>query len=147
MYIPEFVSITQLLENLRKEHLQCALVVDEYGDIQGFVTLTDVMTAIVGDLPSSALSADQDCMRREDGSWLIDGGVSIDRVRSLLAINQDFPGEKSNTFHTLGGLVIHILGRIPKETDHFEALGHRFEVVDMDRNRIDKILVSRVGAE
>ncbi len=147
LYIPEFVSITQLLENLRKEHLQCALVVDEYGDIQGFVTLTDVMTAIVGDLPSSALSADQDCMRREDGSWLIDGGVSIDRVRSLLAINQDFPGEKSNTFHTLGGLVIHILGRIPKETDHFEALGHRFEVVDMDRNRIDKILVSRVGAE
>ena len=147
LYVPEFITITQLLENFRKEHLQCALVVDEYGDIQGFVTLTDVMTAIVGDLPSSALSEDQDCMRREDGSWLIDGSVPIDRVKSLLLIAQDFPGEKNNSYHTLGGLVIHMLGRIPRETDHFQTMGYRFEVVDMDRNRIDKILVAPVADE
>jgi putative hemolysin len=144
LFVPEYVTVTQLLENFRKVHLQCALIVDEYGDIQGFVTLTDVLTAIVGEVPSSNLAEDQDFIRREDGSWLIDGGVSIERVKLMLDIKMDLPGEKSHTFHTLGGFIIHVLGRIPKETDHFEEQGYRFEVVDMDRNRIDKILLSRI---
>ncbi len=143
LYVPEYVTTIQLLDKFRKEYLQCALIVDEYGDIQGFVTLTDVLTAIVGAVPSSHLSEDQEFIRREDGSWLVDGGVAIERVKILLEIKQDLPGEKSNTFHTLGGYIIHMLGRIPKETDHFEEHGYRFEVVDMDNNRIDKILVSR----
>jgi putative hemolysin len=144
LFLPEYLTITQLLENFRKDYLQCALIVDEYGDIQGFATLTDVLTAIVGEVPSSNLAEDQDFIRREDGSWLIDGGVSIERVKLMLDIKMYFPGEKSHTFHTLGGFIIHVLGRIPKETDHFEEQGYRFEVVDMDRNRIDKILVSRI---
>ena len=147
LYVPEYVTTTQLLENFRKEQLQCALVVDEYGDIQGLVTLTDVLTAIVGELPSSSLSEDQDFIGREDGSWLIDGGASIERVKLTLNIRNDLPGEKSNTFHSLGGFVMHVVGRIPKETDQFEEQGYRFEVVDMDNNRVDKILVSRISPE
>ena len=131
------------MRNFRKEHLQCALIIDEYGDIQGIVTLTDVLTAIVGAVPSSSLSEDQEFIRREDGSWLVDGGVAIERVKLMLEIKQDLSGEKSHTFHTLGGYIIHMLGCIPKEAAHFEEHGYRFEVVDMDRNRIDKILISR----
>jgi putative hemolysin len=144
LYVPEYLTTAQLLENFRKSQLQCALVVDEYGDIQGFVTLTDVLIAIVGKVPSSHFSEVQEFIRREDGSWLIDGGVSIDRVKMTLDINRDLPGEKSNTYHSLGGFIIHVLGRIPNEADHFEEQGYRFEVVDMDKNRIDKILVSRI---
>jgi len=145
LYVPEYVTTTQLLENFRKVNLQCALVVDEYGDVQGLVTLTDVLTAIVGEVPSSGLSPRHDFVEREDGSWLIDGGVPIDRVKQLLAINQDLPGEKSSIFHTLGGFTIHVLGRIPRETDHFTSHGFRFEIVDMDNNRVDKVLVARVS--
>jgi len=145
LYVPEYVTTTQLLDNFRKVQLQCALVVDEYGDIQGLITLTDVFTAIVGEVPSSNPSEDQEFIRREDGSWLIDGSVSIERVKLALEISQDFSGEKSYTFHTLGGYIIHVLGRIPKESDHFEEHGYRFEVVDMDQNRIDKILVFRTS--
>ncbi|MDD2466021.1 MAG: hemolysin family protein [Desulfobulbus sp.] len=147
LYVPEYVTTTQLLENFRKAQLQCALVVDEYGDIQGLVTLTDVLTAIVGEVPSSSLVETQEFIKRADGSWLIDGGVSIERVKLTLDIRNDLPGEKSNTYHSLGGLIIHVLGRIPKETDQFEEQGYRFEVVDMDKNRIDKVLASRVHPE
>jgi len=147
LYVPEYVTTTQLLENFRKAQLQCALVVDEYGDIQGLVTLTDVLTAIVGEVPSSSLVETQEFIKRADGSWLIDGGVSIERVKLTLDIRNDLPGEKSNTYHSLGGLIIHVLGRIPKETDQFEEQGYRFEVIDMDTNRIDKVLASRVHPE
>lgn len=142
LYVPEYVTTTQLLDHFRKAQLQCALVVDEYGDIQGLVTLTDVLSAIVGKVPTSGIDEVHEFIRRDDGSWLIDGGVSIERMKSTLAILRDLSGEKNNTYHTLGGFVIHVLGRIPRETDHFEEHGYRFEVVDMDHNRVDKILVS-----
>lgn len=147
LYVPEYATTTQLLEHFRTTKLQCALVVDEYGDILGFVTLTDVLTAIVGALPSSTAAEEQELVRREDGSWLIDGGAAIERVKIALDINRDLPGEKSNTYHTLGGFVIHSLGRIPKEADYFEEYGYRFEVVDMDKNRVDKILVTSTLAD
>lgn len=145
LYVPEYVTTTQLLENFRKAQLQCALVVDEYGDIQGLVTLTDVLTAIVGELPSSGLFEDQEIIDRQDGSWLIDGGASIERVKSTLNIKNNLPGEKTSVYHSLGGFVMHVFGRIPTETDQFEEQGYRFEVVDMDKNRVDKILVTRIS--
>ena len=145
LYVPEYATTTQLLEHFRTSQLQCALVVDEYGDILGFVTLTDVLTAIVGSVPSSTAPEEQELIKREDGSWLIDGGVAIERVKNALDINRDLPGEKGTIYHTLGGFVIHALGRIPRETDYFEEQGYRFEVVDMDNNRVDKILVAPVA--
>ncbi len=142
LYVPEGVTTTHLLENFRKARQQCALIVDEYGELQGLVTLTDVLTSIVGELPSSDLPEEQDIVKREDGSWLIDGSVTIERLKSVLEIEEYLAGEEENAFNTLGGLVMHILGRIPMVADHFETAGCRFEVMDMDKNRVDKVLVA-----
>ncbi len=144
LYVPEGVTTTHLLENFRKAHQQCALIVDEYGELQGLVTLTDVLTSIVGELPSSDIPEEQDMVAREDGSWLMDGSVTVERVKNVLEIDSDLPGEEENAFNTLGGFVMHVLGRIPAVADHFEVAGCRFEVVDMDKNRVDKMLVARV---
>ena len=143
LYVPEGVTTTHLLENFRKARQQCALIVDEYGELQGLVTLTDVLTSIVGELPSSDLPEDQDIIVREDGSWLIDGSVTIERMKSVLGIDEELPGEEENAFNTLGGFVMHELGRIPTASDHFEVADCRFEVMDMDKNRVDKVLVAR----
>lgn len=146
LYVPEGVSTTHLLENFRKARQQCALIVDEYGELQGLVTLTDVLTSIVGELPTSDSPEDQDIVVREDGSWLIDGSVTIERMKAVLETNEEFPGEEENAFNTLGGLVMYVLGHIPKAADHFDASGHRFEVMDMDKNRVDKVLVTLKGS-
>lgn len=144
LFVPEGVTTTHLLENFRKARQQCALIVDEYGELQGLVTLTDVLAAIVGDIPSSDTAEVEDIVTREDGSWLIDGGVSIERLKSAVAVEEDFPGEDENAYNTLGGLVMYVLGRIPAVPDAFEVAGFRFEVVDMDKNRVDKVLMSRL---
>jgi putative hemolysin len=144
LYVPESVTITHLLENFRKARQQCALIVDEYGELQGMVTLTDVMIAIVGDIPTSDIAAEQDFVMREDNSWLVDGGVTVERMKAVLDIVEELPGEEEKSFNTLGGFAMHMLDRIPLETDAFEAAGFRFEVVDMDKNRVDKVLVKRV---
>jgi putative hemolysin len=147
LYVPEGVSTTHLLESFRKAHQQCALIVDEYGELQGLVTLTDVLTSIVGELPSSDTDEEQDIVERADGSWLVDGGVAIERLKLVLKIEDDLPGEDENAFNTLGGLVMYVLGRIPAVTDQFDTAGYRFEVVDMDKNRVDKMLLTQmVGA-
>jgi len=145
LYVPEGVSTTHLLENFRKSRQQCALIVDEYGELQGLVTLTDVLTAIVGELPSSDTPEEQDIIEREDGSLLIDGSVTIERLKSVLEVCEDLPGEDENAFNTLGGFVMYVLGRIPTAADHFEVAGCRFEVMDMDKNRVDKVLVSHMA--
>ncbi len=144
LFVPEGVSTTRLLENFREAHQQCALIVDEYGELQGLVTLTDVLTSILGELPTSDYAEEQDIVIREDGSWLIDGSVSIERLKSALEMEDDLPGEEENAFNTLGGFVMYTLGHIPAVSDHFESAGCRFEVVDMDKNRVDKVLIARV---
>jgi len=144
LYVPEGVTTTHLLENFRKARQQCALIVDEYGELQGMVTLTDVLIAIVGELPTSDIAAEQDIVAREDHSWLIDGSVTIERLKSVLKIEGRLPGEEENAYNTLGGLAMHVLDRIPLVTDSFEEAGYHFEVVDMDKNRVDKVLVTRI---
>ncbi len=144
LYVPETVSTTQLLESFRKARMQFALIVDEYGELEGLVTLTDVMTAIVGELPSFDSRDEQDVVEREDGSWLVDGSIAIERLKSVLDIEDELPGEEENQFNTLGGFVMHMLGRIPAVADHFESAGLRLEVMDMDRNRVDKVLITRL---
>jgi len=145
LYVPESVTTTQLLENFRRARLQFALIVNEYGEVQGLVTLTDVLAAIVGELSVPEAPEDRDMLQREDGSWLVDGDVSIERVKSVLAIFDELPGEEEHSYHTLGGFIMYQLGCIPKATDHLEVLGCRFEVMDMDRNRVDKVLISTLA--
>lgn len=146
LYVPESVTTTRLLENFRSARMQFALIVDEYGELEGLVTLTDVLTAIVGELPSADSTEEQDMVQREDGSWLIEGGIAIERLKSALEIDEDLPGEDENAYNTLGGFIMHMLGRIPAVAEHFEWDGLRFEIVDMDRNRVDKVLVARIPA-
>jgi len=143
LYVLEHVTTTQLLERFRQMSQQFALIVNEYGEFQGMVTLTDVLTAIVGVLPFEDAGDEQEIVRRNDSSWLVDGSVSIERFKVALSVHENLPGEDGDSFHTLGGFVMHALGRIPRAADHFDAVGLTFEVVDMDNNRVDKILVSR----
>jgi magnesium and cobalt exporter, CNNM family len=82
-------------------------------------------------------------VQRDDGSWLVDGGVSVERLKSVLDIDDELPDEDENEYNTVGGFVMHTLGRIPVTADHFDCVGLRFEVMDMDRTRVDKVMVSR----
>jgi putative hemolysin len=145
-FVPETITVTQLLENFRRERLRFALVVDEYGELQGLVSLTDVLASIVGELPAGEAPGDEEVVQRADGSWLIDGAIGIERLVAVLGIDRIGADDDENGFHTLGGFAMHRLGRIPAPADCFDAAGYRFEVVDMDRNRVDKLLVSKLPA-
>jgi len=143
LYIPDSMTVTHLLENFRKARTEFALIVDEYGDMQGIVTLNDVLSVIVGEFPSEASELDPEIVQRSDGSWLVDGGITMARLKTMLDINSNFPGEEANVYNTLGGFVVFHLERIPTVAEHFEYAGWRFEVVDMDKARVDKILMAR----
>ena len=144
LFVPASSSAMDLLETFKKRRAELALVIDEYGEIEGMVTLNDVMSALVGAVPVSDEEHEADAVQREDGSWLIDGGVSLDRFRELIGADVRFAEESSGTYHTIAGFALTQLGHIPKASEHFEWGSYRFEVVDMDRNRIDRLLVSKV---
>ena len=144
LYVPDTVSAMALLESFKKNRAEIALIVDEYGDIQGMVTLTDVMSALVGDVGVIGEEEDPDAVQREDGSWLLDGGVALDRFRDLMQTGLRFPGEETGAYHTLAGFMLYQLGYIPKVKETAELGEYRFEVLDMDGNRIDKLLVTHV---
>lgn len=140
LFVPEHTKALKVLELFKQTGTHIALAVDEYGVIQGLVTLNDILEAIVGDMPSVNQPDDLQIVQREDGSWLLDGMVSIEKFREVFNL-EELPGEQQGNYHTLGGFVITHLGRIPIAADHFEWGGFRFEVMDMDGNRVDKILV------
>jgi putative hemolysin len=145
LYVPESISAMDVLELFKKDRTEQALIVDEYGDIQGMVTLADVMGALVGEESAIGSMESADAVRREDGSWLLDGGVSLERLRELLCTDVRFPGEEDGNYHTLAGFVLYQLGYIPRPAEHFDWGGFRFEVLDMDGNRIDRLLVARTA--
>ena len=144
LFVPETVSAMVLLELFKKHRAELALIVDEYGDIQGMVTLSDVMSALVGDVTVIGEENDPDAVQRQDGSWLLDGGVDLDRFRDLMNTDIRFPDEGTGAYHTLAGFVLYQFGYIPKTSEFFEWGGYRIEVVDMDGNRIDRILVAQL---
>lgn len=141
LFVPRTVSLMRLLEQFKRTHLPLALVVDEFGDIDGLVSLTDVMSAIVGELAGEP-GEEPTVIRREDGSWLIDGMLDLDGVKRAIGLKA-LAGDEEESYHTLGGLAMRALGRVPRTGDVFEQQGFRFEVVDMDGNRVDRVLVSR----
>jgi putative hemolysin len=140
LYIPETAPALQALERFRETGAPLALIVDEYGDIQGLVTLNDMLEGLVGDLPEPAEDEEPDVVRREDGSYLIDGTYSVDQLWSAVGMQAHQPDDGAE-FHTVGGLVMHCLKKIPTAGDHFSLAGFRFEVMDMDGRRVDKVLV------
>lgn len=140
LFVPPSMSALKLLEFFKQTGRHFALVTDEYGTIDGLVTVTDVLEAIVGDIPSTGERQESYAVRRQDGSWLIDGMMAIDEFKRLMGMDV-LPGEDDGYFHTVGGFVVTHLGRIPSIADRFDWGGHQFEIVDMDGRRVDKVLV------
>jgi len=138
VYIPENAKILRMLEMFRAVPLHVAFVVDEYGDFLGLVTLTDVLEAIAGELPEEHDPRSEDMVRRADGSWLVDGRVSIEQLIEKFGL-EDADGD----FHTAAGLALERLARIPSEGDTFEVGDWKVEIIDMDGKRIDKLLFMR----
>ena len=143
LYVPETLTCIRMLEMFKTSPLRIALVVDEYGDFQGLVTLNDILEAIVGDMPSSHKQGEQMIIERSPGSWLIDGMLDTLDLKELLDV-RELPAEDDGAYHTLGGMTMIQMGRVPKPADAFEWGGYRFEVVDMDGSRVDKVLVTRL---
>ncbi len=146
LYVPEAMDGLELLERFRQERAHLALVVDEFGGLVGLVTLDDVLAAILGNLPSGKQGEELPAVRREDGSWLMDGALPVEEVKDLLDLDE-LPGEEEIGYETLGGLMMAQLGRIPRAGDHFEWNQLHFEVMDMDGRRVDKVLVASAGAQ
>jgi putative hemolysin len=141
LFVPENLPALQLLENFKKSRPHLAMAVDEYGGIQGLVTLNDILEAIVGDMPATGKPAEPGARQREDGSWLLDGLMPMDEFKDLFQLKK-LPEEETGIYQTLGGFMMTQLGRIPEPADHFEWQGMRFEVLDMDGKRVDKVLVA-----
>jgi putative hemolysin len=137
------MPVTRALEALRQARVSMALVVDEYGEVEGVVTAEDVLEAVVGDMPERRLGEEPAIVHRDDGSMLMDGMLAIDEVKLALGFDR-LPDEAS--YHTLAGFVLAQLGRVPDEGQAVAYGGWRFEVVDMDGRRIDKVLVRRSAA-
>jgi putative hemolysin len=136
LVVPETLPALELLELFRQEKIHMALVVDEYGTTEGVVTPTDILESIAGDLPGRSEQFEPGLVRRDDGSWLLDGDLPIDEFEDRLGVR----GLRDAGFDTVAGLVLHRMGRLPSVGDAFETDEGRFEVIDMDGRRIDKIL-------
>jgi putative hemolysin len=145
LFVPEGLPALRLLEMFKKSRTHMALVVDEYGGVEGLVTLNDILEDLVGDVASVDMPEERQIYQRPDGSWLIDGRLQIDDLKELLKIAK-LPDEESGSYQTLGGLVMLEVGRVPVTGDTFETDGYKFEVVDMDGKRVDKVLVSKITA-
>ncbi|QYZ79772.1 HlyC/CorC family transporter [Methanofollis formosanus] len=145
-FVPEGLQVLKLIEAFKETGLNIALVTDEYGSVQGLVTLHDVLEAIVGDVRTLRERAEVGVVVREDGSWLIDGSTAVENIKEILSVDV-FPGEEEGRYHSLAGLIMYVLERIPRTGDYIELGNLRYEVVDMDGNRVDKVLVTRVAGE
>jgi putative hemolysin len=141
--VPETMMAIQLLEKFKKEGKHIAVVKDEFGAVQGLVTLIDVFEAIVGDLAEPGQPGQAEAKRQDDGSWLIDAAVPTSQLKTALGLDLSLPQEREAEFQTVGGFVVTQFGRIPAVGDRYEWGGWRFEVTAMDRHRVDKIRVVR----
>ena len=140
LFIPETTDGLKVLEMFKQSGIHMALVVDEYGNIQGLVSMTDILEAIVGDIPTIDELGEQEIIRRDDGSYLVDGLAPIDKFKDYFHLSK-LPGEKTGNYQTVGGFVMYKLNHIPILGDSFEIEYLKFEILDMDGNRVDKILI------
>ena len=146
LFVSDSTNALKLLEIFREEQQTLALVVDEYGDIQGLVSINDLLGAVLGRAQASESAEDEPLVvERDDGSWLVDGRLSSEELREMLGVSE-LPGEDDHDYTTAAGMVIAQYGRIPHSGEHFDWRGWRIEVVDLDGARIDKLLIARALA-
>lgn len=145
LYVPETMNALKILERFRKERNYFAIVVDEYGSIQGILTLHDLTENIFGALPDIDDVEAPAIITREDGSLLVEGGIPIDELRETVTIHE-FDLEDSD-YATLAGYILYKLSEIPRAGDYFDAEGYRFEIVDMDKSKIDKVLIMKLATD
>jgi putative hemolysin len=138
LFVPENAQALQVLERFRETGIHMAMLLDEYGGIEGLVTSFDVLEAIVGDIPTMDEIVQPPITQRSDGTWLVDGLISVDDFKRAFEI-RSLPGEGS--YQTLAGFVVFMLGRLPAAGNHFGYDGIRYEVADMDGRRVDKVIL------
>jgi len=143
VYVPESLTGMELLENFRSSTSHLALVIDEYGEVQGLVTLQDLFEAIAGEFKPPR-SEEAWAVQRADGSWLLDGLIPIPELKDRLGFSAA-PEEELGRYNTLSGMLMLLLGRVPSVSDTVDWQGWRFEIVDMDKHRIDKVLATSLG--
>jgi putative hemolysin len=141
LFAPESMRALRALEQFKQTGTHMVFLIDEYGGIEGLVTLIDILQAIVGDIPTLDEIGEPPIIKREDGSWLVEGLLAMNELMDYFEM-RSLPGE--GKYQTLGGFTIYMLGRMPVPSDYFEWDGFRFEVVDMDGKRVDKVLVTAV---
>ena len=143
LFVPETLTLIELLRTFRTQRSTIALVVSEFGHTEGIVTVDDLVLSLVGNMMPMADDPEESlAVRRTDGSWLLDGLLAIDDMKDKLDI-ASVPNEELGNYHTVGGFVLASLGRIPRRTERFTWAGWDFEVVDIDRNRVDQVLATR----
>jgi len=143
LFVPVSLTLIELLRTFRKQRSTIALVVSEFGNTEGIVTVDDLVLSLVGDMmPLADDPEDALAVRRSDGSWLLDGLLAVDDMKDKLEIDS-VPNEELGNYHTVGGFVLASLGRIPRRTERFQWSGWDFEVVDVDRNRVDQVIATR----
>jgi len=145
IFLPENMNALKVLELFKKSGIHVALAVNEYGSITGIISITNILEALVGDIPTLDEAEEQAIVERKDGTWLVDGLTPLDEFKEHFKIRK-LPDEKPGQFYTAGGFVVHRLGRIPVAGDSLDHDGFHIEVVDMDGNRVDKLLVKRNSA-
>jgi len=145
VFVPETLSGMELLDHFRASGAQLVFVVDEYGEVQGVITVRDVLEAITGEFTTAA-SEDSWAVRREDGSWLFDGLIPVPELKDRLEL-KELPEEDRGRYNTLAGMIMLLLGRLPDTTDSVEWEGWRFEVVDLDGKRVDKVLAQAIAPQ
>jgi putative hemolysin len=143
LFMVETATVLEALGKFRSAGVEIAIVIDEYGSILGLVSLDDILKSIVGEVASSEGSPEIEAVQRDDGSWLFDGRFLVDELKEHLELDA-LPDEEEDHYESLSGLVMSQLGRVPITGDHFAWDGYRFEVVDMDGRRVDKVLVAKL---
>uniref|UniRef100_A0A7C1FIS2 HlyC/CorC family transporter n=1 Tax=Caldilinea aerophila TaxID=133453 RepID=A0A7C1FIS2_9CHLR len=144
LFVPENMSALDVVEQMRKKRMPVALIINEYGGVEGLVTITDVVEAILGAMEEASMHEEPDIVQREDGSWLVNGLWSVDAFQEYFGLS-DLPLREELDYQTVGGMVMAILGEIPSIGSQVEIDGYRLEVVDMDGRRVDKVLVKKVA--
>lgn len=145
VFVPETLSGMELLDHFRASSAQLVFVVDEYGEVQGMITVRDVLEAITGEFTTPS-DEDAWAVQREDGSWLFDGLIPMPELQDRLDL-KELPEEDRGRYNTLAGMIMLLLGRLPETADTVEWEGWRFEVVDMDGKRVDKVLAMAMAPE